>query len=532
MHQVTRDSAPSRGHRCLRSGFTSTCTSSSVCLARIGTSSQSIPQVIGLESKARDILDKFIPTFRSLWNQSQPVNRLPREILPHIAQHLLDERAVNAKAIVPMTHVCRYWRESIISAPAVWTLISNTQGALMALSLARAKAARLHVNIDMQSFKADFGTFGLINPYLQNIDSLTVSELQGIEELTRKLPNFPQSTPGLRSLTLHCAYTSPKWDPTVDPFVSLTRSLKHLSLLNVPLYPSLLNLRSLTDLSLRYHWFDVPVDILLTFLEQNRSLEKATLDIRFTGPPLRISRRAAPIGSRLRHLSILCNNPINAQVLVSNIALRKGARLEISSLDQNTGLNDILSDGSTAHLPNLSSPAFFEYHSYPRIIRSRGPNGSFSFSCLPSTGAPFEEFPSLSLTHVREFRLRHCVPPRLRSSLSPPVFNPSSFPTLETLAVESDIDLVHFFSALFSNPRSLPSLKTLAFSNCVVTEDFMGKLARFAFDRASTTSAKLHHVVIVHEAGMFPTAASIHALGKHVPVVDVRFGSELPTDLT
>ena len=431
-----------------------------------------------------------------------------------------------------MTHVCRYWRESIVSAPEIWTLISNGQCELMALTLARAKAARLHINIDMHSFRADLGTFGLITPYLQNVESLNVSELPGVEELIRALPNFPQSTPNLRSLTLHCAYTSGRWDPTVDPFVSLTRALKRLSLLNVPLYPSILNLRNLTDLSLRYHWFDVPVDTLLTFLEQNRSLQRATLDIRFTGSPLRVSRREAPIGNRLRHLSILCNNPTNAQAIVSNITLGKGAHLEISSLDQNTGLNDILSDVSADHLSNLSSPAFLEYQSYPRRIRSHGPNGSFLFSCFPSVGIPFEEFPLLSLTHVREFRFGYQAPKRLRSSLNPPVFNPSSFPTLETLAVECDVNLLHLLSALFKNPQGLPKLKTLAFLNCLTTEDFMEKLSRFASDRASARSARLHHVVIVHENGRFPSSASIHALAKHVPVVDVRFGVELPTDLT
>lgn len=477
-------------------------------------------------------MENFIPTLRNLWNPLQPVNRLPQEIIPHIALHLLDANAIDAKSVIPMTHVCRYWRESIISAPEIWTLVSNSRSELMALSLARVKACRLHVHIDMQSFRGDSGPFGLKTRYVQNIDSLKVSEVSGIDELTRALPKFPHSAPNLRSLALHCAYASPRWDPSIDPFVSLTRTLKRLSLLNVPLYPSILNLRSLTDLTLRYHWFDAPVDTLLTFLEQNRSLERATLDIRFTGPPLRVSRRGAPIGNRLLHLSILCNNPMNAQALVSNITLRKGAHLEILSLDQNTGLNDVLSDISAAHLSNLSSPAFLEYRSYPRSIQSRGSNGSFSFSCLPSSGIPFEEFSLLSLKHVREFRLNHHAPQRLRSSLNPPVFNPSSFPALETLAVECDIDMLHFLSTLFSNPPGLPSLKTLAFLNCAITEVFMEKLAQFACCRASTPSARLYHVVIIHENGVFPTAASIHALERHVPVVDVRFGTELPIDLT
>lgn len=485
-----------------------------------------------LETNAHDILDRFIPTLRNLWNPLQPANRLPQEIFPHIALYLLDEHATDAKPVIPMTHVCRYWRESIIFAPEVWRLISNSNSSLMALSLARAKACRLHVHIDMHSFRADPGTFGLVALYLKNLDSLNVSELPGVDELTRAFPNFPQSTPNLRSLTLHCAYASARWDPTVDPFVSLTRTLKRLSLLNVPLYPSILNLRNLTDLTLRYHWFDVPVDTLLAFLEQNRSLQSATLDIRFTEPALRASRRGAPITNQLRHMSILCNNPMNAQALVSNITLRRGAHLEISSLDQNTGLSDVLSDISASHLSNLSSPAFLEYQSYPRIIRSRGPNGSFSFFCLPSVGIPFEEFPLLSLTHVREFRLKHHPPQRLRSSLTPLAFNPSSFPALETLAVECETDLVHFLSNLLSNPSGLPSLKTLAFLNCAISEDLMQKLVRFALDRAGTRLARLHHVLIIDENGRFPSATSIHALEKRVPVVDVRFGTELPKDLT
>ena len=142
------------------------------------------------------------------------------------------------------------------------------------------------------------------------------------------------------------------------------------------------------------------------------------------------------------------------------------------------------------------------------------------------------EFPLLSLTDVRELRFKHRSPGRLRSSLSPPVFNPSSFPILETLAVECDTDVLHFLSALLPNPSALRSLKTLAFFNCVITEDFMEKLTRFASDRENTTSARLYHVVIVDEDGRFPSAASIRALGRHVPVVDVRFGTELPKDLT
>ena len=520
-----RDPSLSRGHG-LPSGTRGTCTcvNEPRVLQPIQTKS--------LETRPREILT-FIPTLRNTWNMFQPVNKLPPELFPHIVQYLLlDENIVNAKPVIPLTHVCRYWRQSIISAPELWTSISNSRSEFMALSLERAKAARLYVSIDTRRLRADPRSFGPIIPYTKNIDTLSIYDLPGIEELALVFPTFPQSTPNLRSLTLCSTYANARWDRTVDPFKSFPRALKCLWLFNIPLYPSLRNLRTLTNLTLRYLTFDGHVDTLLTFLEQNRSLERVALDIRFTEPSLRHSQRHAAIKNQLKHLSITCNNPMNAQVLLSNIALQRGAHLEISSLDQNTGLNDILPDISTSHLSNLPSPTFLEYQSYPRNIRLHGRNGGFSFSCSPYSGIPFVEFPSLPLTAVREFRLEHHTPGRLRSSLSPPVFNPSFFPSLETFAVECDTDVLHFLSALLPNHSALPSLKTLAFLNCVITEDFTQRLTKYAYNRGETTLAKLYQVVIVHKDGKLPSAASIHALGRYVPVVDVRFGTKFPADLT
>ena len=59
----------------------------------------------------------------------------------------------------------------------------------------------------------------------------------------------------------------------------------------------------------------------------------------------------------------------------------------------------------------------------------------------------------------------------------------------------------------------------------------MEALTRFASDRTKTTSAWLRRVVIVDSGGNFPSVDSINALRKHVPVVNVSVGEELPTDL-
>ena len=226
---------------------------------------------------------------------------------------------------------------------------------------------------------------------------------------------------------------------------------------------------------------------------------------------------------------------MDAQILISAISLRRGAHLEISS-GCGMGLNEILSGISTTHLANLPDPTYIEYESHPREIRLHGPNGTFSFNNFDGLDDLFVEFPVLPpLTNIREFRFIH------RTSLIPPPgpelsHRLTSFPSLETLAIECDIEcnteLSDALSPLMSNEWNHPSLKTLAFLDCIITDEFMTQLTRFASNRKNTVLAGLHRVVIVHTDGKFPSAASIRVLQGIVPVVDIRFGKELPMDLT
>jgi len=154
-------------------------------------------QIKSLETRAHDVL-RLIP---SLQNLLRPVNRLPPEILSHITRCLLQKNnASNTRSVIPLTHVCRYWRESIISVPANWALISSPSKDLAALSLERAKAASLEVHLNVD--RDDPGFFDLLAPYVQNINTLRVTSPATIEKLRRALPNFPRSTPNLRSLSL------------------------------------------------------------------------------------------------------------------------------------------------------------------------------------------------------------------------------------------------------------------------------------------------------------------------------------------
>ena len=92
-------------------------------------------------------------------------------------------------------------------------------------------------------------------------------------------------------------------------------------------------------------------------------------------------------------------------------------------------------------------------------------------------------------------------------------------------------DMTHLLSLLFSDPSSPSSLKTLVFLDCDLGGGFMEELAQLAANHKKTASAWLHRVIIVDPNGNFLSAASIQALQEDVPVVDVRTGKKLPTDL-
>jgi len=387
--------------------------------------------------------------------------------------------------------------------------------------------APLDIQLDMDRIRKDNWVVDLLRPRIQNARSLTILGRPKAKDVTTAFPNFPRSTPNLRSLKI-VRGVGLDWDRSVDPFGSSAHSLMCLALDNVPLYPSFLNLRTLTTLFFRDHKFHLHLDTLLDFLKENHSLQSATLCVSFVKPSLRSSQRRSPIGNQLKHLSISCMHVIEAQALISNIALQRGAHLDILYCHWDAGLNEILTGISTTHLLNLPSPTSIEYETQPRRIRLFGPNGRFSFGSF-LTNDVFVEFPLLPLANVQEFRLIHRDSSGAR--LDSATDHLSFLPSLKTLAFECETS-IPYLSTLLSNPSSPPSLTTLAFLNCDLSDLSMEKLTRFASGRKNTTSARLYRVVIVDSGGVFPSADLIDALEEHVPIVDARRGKKLPTDLT
>lgn len=462
-----------------------------------------------------------------------------------------------------MTYVCQYFRKSLISTPSVWARISNYEPIRTAeLSLERCKAASLELCLDL-GVGANSGFPGvstefsnLIKPHIQNIRVLQVRFGLFKEGFPQKLQDCFPSMPNLRSLSL-IANTQPStpWQSD-DPCDRLTSPLTYLCLERIPLYPSLLRLRTLTNLRLLHYPFDHHLDVLLDFLEQNSSLEYADLMIQFTEPSFRDSQRRVPIKTRLRRLSISSWCSIDTNALINKIPIHGGTSLTVDLSSVDPVLEHIPCVVSSAGLHSSRSPTFMGYKICApvrmRVIKLElcGPNVNFSLSRRPTTTENrFFEFPLFPLNSIRTFHLQY-------DDWSPsPVFPPLFFPALETLVVECEVDMSRLFSNLFSNPSSSPSLKTLVFLRCLVKTGFMEKLILFSSHRKNTTSTCLHRVVIVHsgmpfdfeeleevegveklgeleefeESDELPPSALIDQLRDQVTVVDV--GPDLPPDL-
>jgi len=115
-------------------------------------------------------------------------------------------------------------------------------------------------------------------PHLKNTETLTASSIPTFEKLVQLFSKFPRPMRNLRSLTLELDDTD-DLDTSIDPFEWLPHTLKALTLDEIHLSPSLLELRALTDLTLNISEFGLPLDALLDFLEGNRLLKRADLRI-------------------------------------------------------------------------------------------------------------------------------------------------------------------------------------------------------------------------------------------------------------
>ena len=195
-------------------------------------------QVIFLQSEASDVLSLV----QGLRNLSSPVGRLPGEVL----EQILAVRALERDLLVA-SHVCRHWRDTLMSSPCLWTRFQCIDVARTLQYLVRSESVPINViadfNSDIQAviaLKSTTDRFGSLTLRLQPFDLLQAfrhlaTPAPALERLEISAtahrgegpafrPTIPAtflggSTPALKSLYLHGINTK----LTFSEFPALTR---------------------------------------------------------------------------------------------------------------------------------------------------------------------------------------------------------------------------------------------------------------------------------------------------------------------
>ena len=111
----------------------------------------SLPGPLTHPSQVRELYEVLrIATRRVsvLLNEYSPTYRLPPEILTRILSLAVDHGSEeHAKQIIPLTHVCRYWRTLILSYPRMWSTLCMKPGNPVVISewLARSQNVPLTI---------------------------------------------------------------------------------------------------------------------------------------------------------------------------------------------------------------------------------------------------------------------------------------------------------------------------------------------------------------------------------------------------
>ena len=214
----------------------------------------------------------------------QPVNRLHPEIITLCATFVSDD---DPRPIIPLTHVCRYWRRTITSSPGNWASLSSSWRALVPFCLERAGTVPLAmgITVDCQSskFKRDRKLFLGFIPHFSRTFRLSLAWDTSIDDISDDLPGFlDTSMPSLTFPDLRQKRGSFRSSAVLEPplFQNLSK-LKSLCLARVAPYPTIFKVSTLVELKLRgYEAFCF--ERLLELLRSNQNLESVTLDLEFS----------------------------------------------------------------------------------------------------------------------------------------------------------------------------------------------------------------------------------------------------------
>ena len=431
-----------------------------------------------------------------------------------------------------MTHVCRYWRESIGYNPENWKSIGIGWEGLVPLCLERARAVPLVVDIAVPDIKEDQTFLNILLPHVPRIGTLRLTGCTSTETVAEDLPGFFAS-PILNLTSLELQQTEeptqlfPSDDSPVPPLFLDVSKLKSLSLTRTPIYPALFTIPSLVELKLIGYTTPFDFGTFLGLLDASPGLECVVLDIQFlVGSVDKALTRKIPL-PRLQHLSIICSNPADSKGLLSCIPLPRGTNVEVvfTEMNQSHLIASFLPSPPTSIQELLTPITTIKTQMEPRELRAFGNGSTFTFRSPQLLRDPSTDLVLFSGAAVREY---HVTPSPFRYSHAGLSKRLGLLPALEILAFYKNVFTPGLFSVLGNEPVFCPALKTIAFFDCGLDSDLLKELGEAIAKRRASTAVWLYRVVIVISTGTPPDLTSIQQLRELVPCVEVRVDDKLP----
>jgi len=452
------------------------------------------------------------------------VNRLPPEVIALCATFVSD---TDPKSIIPLTHVCQYWRRAIASSPRNWSPIGSGWKPLVPLCLERSTTVPLSVKISVSDVEEDEDFLQALVPHTSRISNLSLTGYSSIESVADDLPGlFTSPMPALTSLELEQTdqptQAFPSDEASTPPLFRNISNLRTLHFVRTPLYPVVFSIASLVELELVDYASPFHFGDFIEFLHSNQSLEVVTLYLQFSAGSRRISpERKAPL-PQLQRLMFTCGNATDARALLSWVSLRRGSHITIRGSQSNSSadLASFLPSPPTSIQELLTPITAIKYYP-PRWFYISGGDGTFSFQPSKPPPTMYDGLELFTTGTAREFHLHASS----STFLSLPL---GRLPGLEALVLSGMRPPLGPLTALAKEGPPCPSLKTIAFFNCEVTKDVIKELEEVLAKRRDSTAARLYRVVIVNTTHVLPDYHSIRRLRNVVPRVDVGVGDELP----
>ena len=452
------------------------------------------------------------------------MNRLHPEIIALCAAFVSD---TDPKQIIPLTHVCRYWRRAIASSPRNWRSIDSRWKRLVPLCLERSATVPLSVKISVSDIKGNEDFLQTLIPHVSRISGLYLTGYSSIESVADDLPGFFNSQiPPLTSLELEQAdqpaEASPSNGASAPPLFRDLSKLRSLHCIRTPLYPAVFSIISLVELKLVDYAVPFYFREFIEFLHSNPNLELIILDLQFSeGSMWNTPKRKAPL-PQLQRLVFTCGSTTDARALLSWVSLRHGSHITIQGSQSNPCYDlALFLPSPPVSIRELLAPITAIKYLSSRWLHIFGGDGRLSFQSSKFTTTMYNGLNLFAAGTVREF---HIDAVRLRY-LS---WSLGKLPALEALVFSETHLPTGSLSALAKEPPLCPSLKTIAFFDCEVTEDVIEELEGVLAKRKDSTAARLYRVVIVNTTYALPDLQLIHQLRNFVPRVDVGVGDELP----